>query len=118
VNQSGYRTRLHPLQEQAFQLWFRQMRDQLGRDLDPEDPTYDMRGFWQQLQMGGQGTGLDPGSGEIHFPDTFKTPQHPTMSAESRYAPPGAPTWNEHDILVDQTGTPTMGYIREMLNRR
>jgi hypothetical protein len=117
AGQSGYRTKLTPAQERAFMAWFVQMRDQLGRDLDPNDPTYDMRGFWQALQMGAAGMGVDPGSGEMHFPDTFKTPLHPTMSAESIYAPPGAPSWNANDVLVDQSGIPTLGYIQELMRR-
>src|SRR5262249_52664902 len=75
--QSGYHTVLMPWEEKAFQRWFRQIKAQLGRDLDPNDPGYDMRGFWRAEQLGGRGMSRDPASGEMHFPDTFKTPQHP-----------------------------------------
>lgn len=117
-NQSGYRTRLSKEDEAAFQQWFAQIRDRLGRDLDAEDPGYDYRGLWHSMRLGGRGPGMDPSSGEIHFPDTFKTPQHPTMSAESVYAPPGAPQWNQNDVLVDAQGIPTLGFIGELLRRQ
>jgi hypothetical protein len=117
ADQSGYRTKLSAADERAFLAWFTQMRAQLGRDLDPNDPGYDMRGFWRAMRLGGAGMGVDPSSGELHFPDTFKTPQHPTMSAESIYAPPGAPTWDPSGVLLDQQGVPTLGYIQELMRR-
>ena len=118
ADQSSYVTRLSPQDERAYQAWFTQIKSALQRDLDPDDPTYDMRGLWRAMQLGAPGPARDPYSGEIHFPDTFKTPLHPTMSAESIYAPPGAPTWNAQGQLVDQQGTPTLGYIQELLRRR
>jgi hypothetical protein len=117
-NRSSYRTQLTPDQERNFQIWFTQMKSDLGRDLDPDDPTYDMRGFWRAMQLGAPGPQLDPNSGEIHFPDTFKTPLHPTMSAESIYAPQGAPTWDQGGVLRDVAGQPTLGYIQELLRSR
>jgi hypothetical protein len=116
--QSGYRTWLNPSQEREFQAWFTQLRAELGRDLDANDPGYDMRGYWRATQLGAPGPRPDPSSGgEIHFPDTFKTPQHPTMSNESIYAPPGAPHWNQSDQLVDSSGRPTAGFLGELLRR-
>jgi|SRR5215475_8750704 len=117
ADQSGYLTKLSPQEERAFRAWFLLVKSQLGRDLDMNDPGYDMRGFWRAMQLGAKGAGFDPSSGEIHFPDTFKTPLHPTQSAESIYAPPGAPRWNQYDQLVDQSGVPTLGYIGELIRR-
>jgi hypothetical protein len=116
-NQSGYRTILSPEEEKAFRAWFNLIKSQLGRDLDMNDPGYDMRGFWRAMQLGAHGAGFDPASGEIHFPDTFKTPAHPTQSAESISAPPGAPTWNQYDALIDQSGLPTLGFLGELIRR-
>ena len=118
ADQSRYLTRLTRAEERAYQLWFAQTKEALGRDLDPDDPTYDMRGFWRAMQLGHPPPQLDSYSGEIHFPDTFKTPLHPTMSAESIYAPPGAPTWDDQGVLRDSSGQPTLGYIQELLRRQ
>jgi len=41
---------------------------------------YDLRGAWE--------AGLIPGPDQ-HFPDTFKKPNHPTFSIESKYWKPG-----------------------------
>jgi len=116
-DESSYITRLSPKDERAYMRWFIEMASKLGRDLDPNDPGYDMRGLWRAMQLGHPGPARDPYSGDIHFPDTFKTPLHPTLSAESIYAPPGSPTWNDQGVLVDPQGAATLGYIRELMRR-
>ena len=105
-DQSSYLTRLTPRDERAYQLWFAQTKEALGRDLDPDDPTYDMRGFWQGLQTGDQAatTAINPNDKRLHFPDKWKTPYHKGFSADSQYATLDAPKWNEIDQLVDKHG--------------
>ena len=66
-------TKLDPRQEAAFQQWAR-AKNRLG---DLED--YDMRGAWQ-ANVGQSGNG--------HYPDTYKKPNHPTFSTESQYSTP------------------------------
>jgi hypothetical protein len=51
-----------------------------------------MRGYWK-ANPGGK-----PDS-RGHFPDTFKLPNHPTFSAESKYATPGAPRWTGDKLI-------------------
>ena len=74
-------TQLDPGSEFGFQQWANRVRGPLSMD-EMMSPMYDMRGFWQS---GGQHR---PGA---HFPDMYKTPQHPSFSAESRYATPNNP---------------------------
>ncbi len=91
---SPYSTPLNPIQEQQFQQWVVSNRipwqDTLRAD-------YDMRGYWKAQQSG------DPNATQAanqHFPDTYKTPYHATISNESQYAPPGAPAWNGDKLMT------------------
>ena len=68
-------TRLSPEDEAAYQAWAKQN----GRENDVED--YDMRGAWLEAKQKGQS--LADGRG--HYPDTYKKPNHPTFSNESKY---------------------------------
>lgn len=70
-----YNTRLSPEDEAAYQAWAKQN----GRENDVED--YDMRGAWLEAKQKGQS--LADGRG--HYPDTYKKPNHPTFSNESKY---------------------------------
>lgn len=66
-----YNTKLSPAQEKAFEAWAK-ANDRLHDSYD-----YDMRGAW--VDGAGQ---ADNG----HFPDTYKKPNHPTFSKESKYS--------------------------------
>jgi hypothetical protein len=113
---SSYHTKLSKPEEREFHDWFRALGDAIGRPPgSPDDPTYDYRGFWRSQKLGGRGTGLDPGTGTIHFPDTFKTPVHPTFSNESKYAPAGFDRHWKGNVLVDKTGRATQGSVNEAL---
>jgi hypothetical protein len=89
-------TRLSPQQEAQFMAWAQQNRAPITDD-------YDMRGFWLN---GGQGAGVNPNDGMMHYPDTYKTPLHESFSGESMYANPKArpPMWNDRDQLVTPDG--------------
>lgn len=83
-----YDTRLSNQDEAAFQAW----RAKLPPNLQ-DDSNYDLRGaFKANAQEAGNG----------HLPDTFKKPNHPTFSNESRYSNTNTPggEWV-------QTGPPT-----------
>lgn len=67
---NNYNTRLSPQEEQAYQQWAQQ-NNRLNDDAD-----YDMRGAWK-ANIGQSGNG--------HYPDTFKKPNHPTFSDQSMY---------------------------------
>jgi hypothetical protein len=92
-----YNTQLPPDQEMQFQEWIK------GNKIpwvDSPDSDYDMRGFWKAMQSG------DPSAkraANLHFPDTFKTPWHHSISNESMYASPDAPSWKGNQ-LVDKKG--------------
>ncbi len=70
--QQGYNTRLNPQLEQQFQQW--------KAVNAPHDSgyDYDLRGLF--MRVGGKR--LPPG----HGVDTFKKPNHPTFSDQSRYS--------------------------------
>ena len=92
-------------EEEKFLDWVKQNEV----PFDPADPfpDYDMRGFYQALSKGDEraSTAVDPYDKQIHFPDYWKTPYHETFSNESQWAIPGAaPTWNQQDQLITQTG--------------
>jgi hypothetical protein len=97
-------TKLSSVEEAKFKAWAKQN----GVRMDPGwNEDYDMRGYWKANPSG------RPDS-RGHYPDTFKLPNHPTFSNESRYATPDAPHWVGHK-LIDKNGrviadeTPTSG---------
>lgn len=95
----GYLSQLSPADEMAFQGWVKQN----NVPFDPS-PTadYDMRGFYRAMKNGDPTakTGMNANDGQMHFSDYFKTPYHQSFSAESKWAAPGAPKWNDRDQLV------------------
>lgn len=97
----SYNTALDPGSEQFFRMW-------LAHNNIPFDPNgsapqdYDMRGFYQALQQGDPRamTAINANDKQLHFPDTWKTPEHKTFSNESQWAPPDAPQWTPQDALA------------------
>ena len=65
-----FNTKLNDEEEAAYQKW----ATENGRGGDTYD--YDMRGAWKE------GAGQSENG---HFPDTYKKPNHPTFSDESKY---------------------------------
>jgi hypothetical protein len=97
---SDYNTKLKLADELAFRAW-------LAQNKVPFDPNagttdYDMRGFWQgaQQQRPGMTAAVNPNDNQMHYPDTFKTPYHPSFSRESQWAGPDAPRWMESSALA------------------
>jgi hypothetical protein len=70
-----------PNLEDLFRLWYQNVASKGKINQNPDDPLhyYDYRGAFSNKQEQGQ---------DLHFPDTFKTPGHPTFSEESVYAVP------------------------------
>lgn len=99
-----YTTTLNPLQELLFKLWLQQN----AVPFDPRAATsdYDMRGFWLGSQQGDPRAAgaINPNDQQMHYPDYWKTPYHQSFSAESQWATPEAPAWNDRDQLVDKQG--------------
>ena len=102
---ANYNTQLPQMDEFQFRNWLAQNRVPFDPNATaPQD--YDMRGFYQGLQQGNPraATGVNPNDNQMHYSDYWKTPLHQTFSAESQWAGPGAPNWNEKDQLVSPGG--------------
>lgn len=111
---SNFNTVLSPKDEMLYLAWAAKN----GRQND--DIDYDMRGAWK-ANVGQSGNG--------HYPDTFKKPNHPTFSDQSMYH--GAPnpdggvfiggTWMKGDGNYGFRPSAQMadkpGYIDFMKNR-
>ncbi|HLY88321.1 MAG TPA: hypothetical protein VKQ27_04995 [Acetobacteraceae bacterium] len=102
---AGYSTQLSPLDEMAYRQWVADHGVPTNPDATaPQD--YDMRGFYQGLQQQNPRaqSAIDPNDSKLHYPDFWKTPLHQTLSNESQWAPPNAPSWTDDDKLVQPNG--------------
>lgn len=100
-----YSTMLMPSEEGAFRNWLQAGNVPFNPSATgPQD--YDMRGFWQALQQRDPRavSAINPFDQQMHYPDFWKTPYHQTFSAESQWARPGAPTWNQIGQLIGRNG--------------
>ena len=94
-------TPLNNLDELAFRAWLARNKVPFNPDANLSD--YDMRGFWRaQQQRNPKATsGINANDGMMHYPDYWKTPLHQSMSAESQWAGPNAPSWiNDHQLVA------------------
>lgn len=93
-----YYTELGPQEEAKFQHWAKSVNQS-------PSPDYDLRGFWKAMSSGDPAAkrAVDPGSGQLHFPDKWKTPYSVSFSRESMYATSDAPHWVGSN-LVDKDG--------------
>ncbi len=94
---SPYRTKLGMSEDIQYQAW------RAANDVPDENTgfssEYDMPGFYQEqnqdgivqrlLGAMGSGSATEMKSDGLHYPDTYKTPFHPTTSNESKYKLPG-----------------------------
>jgi hypothetical protein len=74
----NYNTDLSPKAEEKFQAWLKGQSKDKGKDMSKDLIDYDLRGFWKA------GAHAEEKSG--HGPDTYKKPNHPTFSDESKYS--------------------------------
>lgn len=107
-----YETELSANEEKQYKKWLGEVSKQYGRKIQ-EDPSYDMRGLFKYHVQTGNWNPDASG----HFPDTFKTPYHPTFSRESMYAKPDAPFWRGDTLIDPTTGNPTPGFLDEVLRK-
>lgn len=89
----SYDTALTPEEELQFQTWKQQNA--------PRDSgfDYDLRGAYK---AGVVPAGPEAGVNEGHWPDTYKKPNHPTFSTQSKYAkdrPDLAGSWNGNQYI-------------------
>lgn len=78
-------TQLTPIQELLYRAWMANVGQTGINGQNVNDATmtggdYDYRGFFKKYGP------VNVASGDQHFPDTFKLPNHPTFSIESQYA--------------------------------
>jgi hypothetical protein len=99
-----YNTPLSDIEELLFRKWLKDHNVPFNPDASVTD--YDMRGFWRGLQSGDPHaqTGQNANDGQLHYSDWWKTPGHQTFSAESQYAGPVAPQWDDQDRLISPGG--------------
>ena len=83
---SSFNTKLNPADETAFTSWKTKYAPKDSGD------DYDLRGAFK--------AGLQPDVKTGHWPDTFKKPNHPTFSDQSKYAPYGNPGSWKGDTYV------------------
>lgn len=84
----NFDTPLDPQQQQGYEQWKATLPQRLQWTGD-----YDLQGFYKD-------NGPVPFSGDMHMPDTYKKPNHPTFSNESQYAPMGNPgSWNGNTFM-------------------
>lgn len=84
-------TQLNPIEQAQYEQW----RTKLPKNLQWEG-DYDLKGLWKS------NPNVKP-SGNMHFPDTYKLPNHPTFSDESIYfnstTRNNAGHWNENTYV-------------------
>lgn len=71
-----YNTELNAKDEAAYADWIKAQTAKLKRDVSKDEIDYDMRGAWKEGAAQSENG---------HFPDTYKKPNHPTFSEESKY---------------------------------
>jgi len=71
-----YNTALTPSEELAYQQWAQLQSALQNRDVNRDLFNYDLRGAFKSGAMQ---------SGNGHWPDTFKKPNHPSFSDQSQY---------------------------------
>lgn len=87
----GQDTPLSPDEESQFRLWALMNKVPMSDD-------YNMRGYFKAMSLPGmQSSGINANDGQMHYPDTFKLPNHETFSTDSGYydprTMPNTPTW-------------------------
>ncbi len=105
VNPNDYDTELDVQKENAFKNWLNlknKNRQRAGMSPD-SGHDYDLRGYWE-ANVGirpGVRQYLDSLDADRHGPDTFKKPNHPTFSTDSKYSSektPGGVWKNENGV--------------------
>ena len=83
----NYNTALDDENEQRFRNWVAGESKRRGRDISQDAADYDLKGYWVN-------GGYKDKTGKGHMPDTYKKPNHPTFSDQSKYHGVASP-WGE-----------------------
>lgn len=104
---------LDPFEEKLFKRWLK-----VAGTFDSDD--YDMRAYFKEKFLQGQ----DESDNRGHYPDTYKLPNHPTFSNESKYADPDESRMWMGNMLIDSNTGETiaderdLGILNILKNRR
>lgn len=84
---NNYKTKLTQEEEQQFLNWYKTVALTNNLDPNPDHPDhhYDYRGFWKNSSYQDR-FAISLMGWDKHFPDTYKTPLHPTFSDQSIYS--------------------------------
>lgn len=98
---SRYITILPDDDEAKFQEWYQRyaLNHNLNPNPDAREHYYDYRGYWDANRVNPD---LELSLSGDHFPDTWKTPGHPTFSVDSvyaKYAPEIAGRWENGQYI-------------------
>jgi len=98
MNWDNYNTPLTKKEQKEFKKWMKEA------NIHPWDRgAYDIQGYWKEQV---KGKGFDSVDDDGHRPDTYKKPNHPTFSMQSKYADhPGveAGFWDGPDYYAPST---------------
>lgn len=72
-----FNTTLSPREETKFQDWIAVQSKKTKREIGRDVYDYDLRGFWKRNR--------EADLSDAHLSDTYKKPNHPTFSSESKY---------------------------------
>ena len=111
-----YKTNLTPQEEQQFLKWYKMVAMMNQLDSDPDHPYhhYDYRGFWKNSSEQDRLT-MSLYNFNKHFPDTYKTPMHPTFSDESIYSNAFTPGGHwDGETFVDSEWTKSRSYMPKL----
>ena len=101
----------------TYQEWLQYMSNRAGRDVSQDAADYDLEGYYNSLKANpGQAGAYDPATKEAHLEDTYKLPNHPTFSDQSKYSIPGIQEGGKWEG-TDEEGfefTPTEHNLRNM----
>ena len=104
-----YNTQLSAENEQRFNNWVIAESKLRGRDISKDMENYDLKGYW----LGG---GYKDTTGKGHMTDTYKKPNHPTFSDQSKYnnvaSPWGVPFQGGHWEEDGKSFTPSATMLK------
>lgn len=93
LKQAGQPPEDVPAGDIGYSMW--SMENQV-----PQSNDYDMQGFYKGLMSMDPAarSAINPNDQQMHFPDKWKLPNHPSFSTESQYYDPAimpnTPTWS------------------------
>lgn len=111
------RTKLGQFEDQYFDLW-----KMLHNVPDSPQAKYDMQGYFKDYVLGDKtdGASVNKVDRQVHFPDAYKMPGHPSFSIESDFYEEGMParSWVGEMLIDLDRGKIVKNGILEMVKNR